>query len=297
MGVIKQTVVAFFGKPNVGKSTIFNSLQKNVNSIITSKPQTTRNYICARYDINENKQAILIDTPGFHKPNNKLDLFLNSEVKYILNKANIGCFIFDPTRIIDEEDKTLLNHMKNFSIEKKVLIINKIDLVNNAKIDDYIKEIENIMSFDEIIKISALNIINMNELVELIDSECLHEDIDNDIFKEPTDEFITSEIIRHSCLNNLQKEIPYGVNIIINDFKYNNENKKLDINADIIIEKESQKAIVVGSKGNMIKKIGTEARMELLKIYDCTIMLKLFVKVKLGWRDDDNLVRIMGYKK
>lgn len=285
----KHAVVALIGKPNAGKSTIFNQLQKNDFAITSSKPQTTRNAICSFIDFKDNKQATLIDTPGFHEANNKLDTFLNSEIKNSIKQATIGLFIFDVSREFDYEDKKILEFLFNSNIEKKVLVMNKIDSnKKNAVPSEY--------KFDSSIEISAKQNYNLDKLLAYIEDNTIEENLDVSHFTRPTDEFITSEIIREVCIHQLKKELPYAVGVMINEFNYDKEKNLLNIDANIVIEKESQKPIVVGSKGSMIKKIGIESRKKLLDIYDCKINLKLFVKVKNDWRNNDYEIRSLGYK-
>ncbi len=292
----KGIVVALFGKPNVGKSTIFNALQNNTYAIVTHKPQTTRDYISTKIETDKGL-IVLLDTPGFHKPNNKLDMFLNSQVKYALKLANLTIYIADPTRPTDEEDKEILTYMSNLNDKQKLLIINKIDIASSEQIDNKINEINKVVNFDHVLKISALNKYGINELKDFIDSQCTYEDIEPSFFAEPNDEFVVKEIIRETCLQNLQKEVPYGISVMVNRFNYDKETNKLLIDADLYVEKESQKGIVVGKGASMIKRIGTESRLKLLEIYDCKIDLRLYVKVKSDWRNNNDLVKLMGYKK
>ncbi len=296
MEIINGVVVALFGKPNVGKSTIFNALQNNTYAIVTHKPQTTRDYISTKIETDKG-MIVLLDTPGFHKPNNKLDMFLNSQVKYALKLANLTIYIADPTRPTDEEDKEILTYMSNLNDKQKLLIINKIDIASPDQIQTKIDEINNIVKFDNTLKISAINKYGIDEIKNFINNHCEYEEIQPQFFSEPNDEFVVKEIIRETCLQNLQKEVPYGISVIVNKFLYEKEKNVLQIDADLYVEKESQKGIVVGKGATMIKKIGTESRMKLLEIYDCKIDLRLYVKVKSDWRNNNDLVKLMGYKK
>lgn len=296
--IFKKTSIAFLGRPNVGKSTLFNALQKNVYAIVSPKPQTTRNYICSKLTLDNNRELIFVDTPGFHNPMNKLDFFLNAEIKYVIKNVDILCYIIDPTKEFNDEDEQVLKLIKNLDIKNAYLIINKIDIAENNKIDIYLNKIKEIFDFENINRIAAADGTNLDELITSIKItiDKLEEFNDNS-WQEPTDEFIAKEIIRQSCLANLSMEIPYGIGVLINNYSYDNDKKMLNIDADIYVEKDSQKIIVIGKGGNMIKAIGTQARMELLNLYDCKIMLKLFVKIKKNWRDDNNLVKQMGYLK
>lgn len=275
---IKKSIIVLFGKPNVGKSTLFNALQKKDFAITSKKPQTTRVNSYTIIDLDKNKQIALIDTPGFHLPNNKLDKFLNQQINKAFKCATNAYFIFDNTRHFDKEDEIVLKNMQNFNINKKVLIINKIDKKSQLSPEDEI--VLKQYHFDHIIYLSALNNNNIDELIQLMKDSCDNEDLDLTIFKEPGDEFISQEIIRLSCINILEKELPYAIGVNLNQFSYNKEKNLLEIDAEIFVEKESQKPIVIGKQGVMIKKIGIDARKKLLEIFDCKINLKLFVKVQ-----------------
>lgn len=297
METTKSSVVVLFGRPNVGKSTIFNCLQKNVYAITTRKAQTTRNHIIAKVEINPNEFLILIDTPGFHRANNKLDLFLNSEVKTAIKMANVACYILDPTRPINEEDAEIIKYMNNVNSSKKVLVVNKIDKVKESEVEACISEISKFCTFDNVFKISAINKLGIDEYYNFLLGTIDQNDLAIDTIKEPRDEFIVQEIIRESCLELLDKEIPYGISIEVNKFDYESKNNLLTIDANIYVEKESHKGIVVGKAGSMIKKIGIDARKKLLEIFDCNINLQLYVKTKSDWRNNDELLKLLGYRK
>ncbi|MGL4948399.1 MAG: GTPase Era [Mycoplasma sp.] len=298
METIKKTVVAILGKPNVGKSTTFNAIQDQAQAIVTYKPQTTRNFICGRLKSkNEPKELIFVDTPGYHNPNNKLDQFLNSEVKFILGNANVACFIVDAFRGLDDEDEKLLKHINNFDFDGKILLINKVDKAKKKTYQPLIDKVSEFAKFDHVLEMSATEKLGIDQLISILSNYCTYDEIDENLFKLPSDDFVAREIVRQSCLELLDKEIPYGINIMVNEYKYDQETNFLNIDADIYVEKESQKSIVIGKQGSMIKQIGIKSREALLAIYDCKINLKLFVKVKNDWRNDNNLVKLMGYKK
>lgn len=289
-------IITFVGKPNVGKSTLFNAILNYKWAITSHKPQTTRKQLCIKFKVDNESELLLVDTPGFHEPRNKLDLFLNSEIKNTLQFANVACFIFDITRQFDIEDEKILKHIQNFGIENKILIINKAETSKQEIIDNEVKKIKDKYNFNDIIQISALHKINIDKLINIL-KKYLKEDIDISFYKEPSDEFITSEIIREKCIYLLKREIPYGIGVEIFHYKYDNVNNTLNIDANIIVEKDSQKPIVIGKGAKMIKEIGIRSRKELLEIYDCKIVLKLFVKVKKEWRNNEYIINELGYKK
>ncbi len=294
--VNKSAIVSIVGKPNVGKSTFFNAIFNNKYAITCHKPQTTRKQMGMVYTYNEHEKILFLDTPGFHEANNKLDEFLNSEIKKTLALANVGCFIYDMTREFNDEDKKILKQMDDYQIEHKILIINKAETSKQELIDQVVEKLTNEYHFDKHIQISALHKINIDKFLNML-KEYLDEKIDISFYQEPDDAFVISEIVREQCLYQLKKEIPYGIGVDVISNNYDKETGVFNIEANIIVEKESHKPIVIGKGANMIKSIGTRARKELLEIYDCKINLKLFVKVKKDWRNSDYLINELGYKQ
>ncbi len=290
----KNAIVTFVGKPNVGKSTLFNAILNYKWAITSHKPQTTRKQLSIKFDINKNEHLLLVDTPGFHDARNKLDIFLNDEIKRTLQFANVACFIFDITREYDKEDEKILKQLKNYNIEHSILIINKAETSQQHLIDNQVEKLKQLHQFSDVIQISALHKINIDKLINIL-KKYLSNEIDISFYREPSEEFIVSEIIREKCIYLLKKEIPYGIGVEIFRFEY--KNNVLTIEANVIVEKESQKPIVIGKGAKMIKEIGVRSRKELLDIYDCKIVLNLFVKVKKEWRDNEYVINELGYKK
>ncbi|MGL5640221.1 MAG: GTPase Era [Mycoplasmoidaceae bacterium] len=296
---MKIGYVSIVGKPNVGKSTLINNILNKKISIATFKPQTTRNKIYAVYQ-DDDSQIIFIDTPGFHNSKNKLDLFLNSEVKSSLKKSETCVFLTDPSREFDDEDFDLIKQISSFNVKNVICLINKIDICKNQEIEDRYSFIQKQYPNFIIKKISA----NNNEEVKtflsylktiLEDSE--HPLIENIEDLDYSDEFMINEVVREKILLNFQQEIPYSVAVVTQKISYDKEKNLTRIYADIIVEKESQKPIIIGKSGAMIKKIGTLAREELLEIYNSKIFLELNVKVRKNWRNDNEQIKSFGYKK
>ncbi len=286
----KQCSIAIIGQPNAGKSTLINQIFNKKISIVSYKPQTTRNSIMALYEDNKIK-ILFVDTPGFHKPKNKLDSFLNSQIKTSLKKVTFVLFLIDSCKGFTENDEILLNVIKSYTISKIVYVLTKIDLNETINLNLYREKLKT----NNLILINSFNKEHINNLINLIYSL-----IDNDDFISlnpniDNDNFLIKEIIREQSLFLLKYEVPHSLAVEIVNKKYIIEKKLLTINANLIVEKKSQKQIVIGKNGEMIKKIGTKSRHELLKIFDCKIMLKLFVKVKLKWRNDENVLASLGY--
>ena len=296
---MKIGYVSIIGKPNVGKSTLINNILDRKVSIATFKPQTTRNKIYASYQ-DEDSQIIFIDTPGFHNSKNKLDLFLNSEVKSSLKKSETCIFLTDPSREVDDEDFDLVKQINSFNIKNVICLINKIDICEQNEIEDRYAFIQKQYPNFIIKKISATNNKEVKKVIK--DLKNILEDSDHPLFEniedlDSSDEFMINEIVREKILLNFQQEVPYSVAVVTQKISYDKEKNLTKIYADIIVEKESQKPIIIGKGGTMIKKIGTLAREELLEIYSSRIFLELNVKVRKNWRNDNEQIKSFGYKK
>ncbi|WPL39890.1 GTPase Era [Malacoplasma iowae] len=296
---MKVGVVSIVGKPNVGKSTLINAIFKKEVVISSSKPQTTRNKIQIVYK-DDNSEILFSDTPGYHNPKNKLDLFLNSQVKKSLKNTDVIVFLFDISRKFDDEDRKILDEIKKFKIKKIILGVNKIDLVNEQDINSKIETVKQQMDFDEIIFLSSKDQTNIDKLMDLLKSNLEEVDTNNFYEKESVEqkeEFFVSEIIRQVIINNFRQEIPYSVAVVIDKMDYDETKNLLTIFYSIVVEKESQKPIIIGKNGNTIKKLGILIRAKLSEVYDCKLFLQSFVKVKKNWRDNNEIIKDLGYKK
>ncbi|ACI59962.1 GTPase Era [Ureaplasma urealyticum] len=296
--VKKYGIVAIVGKPNVGKSTLINAIMRKKVSIISNKPQTTRNAIKEIYE-DDDSAIIFTDTPGFHEPSNKLDLFLNHEIEVSYKEANVILFVSSMDKELSEDDFEIINLIKESNKENVILVISKAEVAKNQdKIDERVHQLNKYIQFKDVIQISALHVINIDKLINTI-KQYLHKDVVTDYFRqkvEKEDKFIIAETIREQCLLNLNHEVPHGVGVEIDESKYNQEANHWIIKASIIIEKNSHKPIVIGQNGAMIKKISMAARKQLHEIYDCHISLTIFVKVENNWRENNNVVKSLGYK-
>ncbi|BAO73552.1 GTPase Era [Ureaplasma parvum serovar 3] len=294
----KYGIVAIVGKPNVGKSTLINAIMKKKVSIISNKPQTTRNAVKEIYEDDESA-IIFTDTPGFHEPSNKLDLFLNHEIEISYKEANIILFVTTMDKELDANDFEIINLIKEANKENVILVISKAEMAKNQdQIDERIHFLKKHLVFKDVVQISALHAINIDKLISTI-KNYLHKDVVTDYFRqkaEKEDKFVITEIIREQCLLNLNHEVPHGVGVEIDESKYNQEANHWIIKASIIIEKNSHKPIIIGQNGTMIKKISMGARKQLHEIYDCHISLTIFVKVENNWRDNNNIIKSLGYK-
>ncbi|MDR2823333.1 MAG: GTPase Era [Mycoplasmataceae bacterium] len=289
----KSGYVTITGKPNVGKSTFLNMIMQRKVAIVSPKPQTTRNQIKALYHT-KNSEIIFIDTPGYHESHNKLDVFLNSQIKGGYKIADVVLLFVDLTRPIDNEDKTIIKNLKEYKIDNIILVLTKFGISNQTTVEKYSKEIKAMVEVKEVITIDSPKAINIDTLIKSIEALIPANNHQTETIIED-ENFLISEIIREQIIFNTKQEVPYATSIIVESKNYEEKSKLLTINAVIVVEKQSQKPIIIGHQGEMIKKIGTMARKELLKIYDCKINLKLFVKVQEQWRDDEYFLSTIGY--
>jgi GTP-binding protein Era len=276
MKELKTGYVAIVGKPNVGKSTLINTIMKRKVSIISYKPQTTRNQIKALYN-DDSSSIMFIDTPGYHPSRNKLDERMNNEIKGSYKLADCTLLLIDLTRQIDDEDRGIIKIIRDFHADHVILVLTKSDIAKKNIENKYVDEIKRMINIDDVLTISSLKVFNITLLLEII-KKYLNKTRQPLQENEDDDNFVISELIREQIIFNTKKEVPYSTYVYVESKKF--ENNIFEINAVIAVEKESQKPIMLGKGGQMIKKIGTMARKELLNIYDCRINLKLFVKVE-----------------
>ena len=290
-----QGTITIIGKPNVGKSSLLNIIFEDKISIVNQKPQTTRNKITSIF-VDNLYHLEFVDTPGFHNEKNKLDAFLNDEVKLAIKNSDLIYFLCDSSRPLNNEDFELLSLIKHTKVPV-FLVITKSDISNQADINNISSELKNEFNFVNTILVSTKDLKSIDNLLYQSQKYLTfaNEVVENEIQTIQKDLFLVKEIIREQCLLLLRQEIPYGIAVLIEDFKYDKNKNEFYINASLNVEKESQKKILIGTKGSMIKQISMNARKELLKIYDAKIYLKLFVKVEKNWRDNDLKLKEFGY--
>ncbi len=283
----KSGYVAILGRPNVGKSTLVNYLVGQKISIVTHKPQTTRNKIFGIANFKQG-QIILIDTPGLHKAKKELNKAMMKEALRSVEDADLNIFITDTSQDNFEKDQEFLKILEN---RKNILFINKIDLIKKPELLPMIEKYNNTGLFLEIVPISLIKGDNLDKIVDVI-FKYLPEGpafYPEDITSTETERFIVAEIIREKVFLKTHEEIPYSTSVIIDYFK--EEDNLIRIGATIIVEKDSQKKIVIGSKGSMIKEIGKAAREELEIFLGKKVFLELFVKVVKNWTKNPRKVQ------
>ncbi len=289
---MKSGFVNIFGKPNAGKSTLLNALIGEKLAIVSSKVQTTRHRIKAFLSKPGEYQIIFSDTPGIIEPKYKLHEHMMKNVKSALEDADVALLLADATEDKNEVD----NLFKSINLKSRsILILNKIDKLSNNKVDEVKSFYEKQPYAKNLVTISALKQFNLNELLTKI-LELLPEGepfYNEDELTDLPTKFFVSEMIREKIYELFSEEIPYQTAIVINEFK--EKQSLIKIQADIIVQRESQKAILLGEKGSMIKKLGTIARQDIEKFLQQKIFLQLFVKVKPKWRDNELQLKEYGY--
>lgn len=292
----KSGFVTIVGRANVGKSTLTNAIMGEKIVIMSDKPQTTRNNTNAIY-MGEESQIIFIDTPGLHKPKNKLgDYMVNSATK-TLKEVDAIIYIADNSTKIGPGDLHILELLSSVKTPV-ILAVNKSDLTTP---DQYVQIVENYQKFDcikEIISISAANNQNVDQLLKIVEKyipegPMLYPD---DILTDKPLREIVSEIVREKLLMYLDQEVPHGVAVEVESMKHIKKKQMWAISATIICERSSHKGIVIGKNGRKLKGVGKAARQDLEKLLDAKVFLELWVKARPGWRDNDTQLKSLGYK-
>ena len=289
----KSGFVNIIGNPNVGKSTLMNSLLGEKLSIITSKAQTTRHRILGIVN-GENFQLVLSDTPGIIKPNYELQASMMHFVKTAIDDADIIIYMIEVGES-SLKDKDLYNKIKSSKIPV-LLVINKIDLTNQGDLEEQVYKWKDKLPNAEVFPISALQKFQIENLLQRL-IELLPESpayFPKDQLTDKPERFFVNEIIREKILLNYKKEIPYSVEVITEEFK--EDETIIRIRSIIIVERDSQKGIIIGHKGDALKKTGIQARKDLEDFFGKQIHIELFVKVNKNWRNNQNQLKRFGYK-
>lgn len=285
--------VAIIGRPNVGKSTLLNNLLGQKLSITSHKPQTTRHQIFGIKTKN-NIQAVYVDTPGIHKKTkHAMGRFMNKAAVTMINEVNVIVFMID-ARCWTDEDELVLE--KLLSVEAPVILaLNKIDLIKEKeKLLPKIEQLSKRMSFASIVPISVKKNINIDRLENLIHSYLPENDyyFPESQLTDKDNNFLIAEIVREKIMRVTNQEVPYGSAVVVESLK--KENNILHIEVIIWVERKGQKMIIIGKKGEKLKEIGRQARLDLEKKFACKVFLSLWIKVKEGWVDDERTLRTLG---
>lgn len=294
--MFKSGFVTIVGRPNVGKSTLMNKILGEKLSIVSNKPQTTRNNIQTILT-RENYQIIFVDTPGIHKPKHKLGEYMVNSAKESMKDVDLVLFLTNPDSEIGRGDKFILESLKN-SKAPVFLVLNKVDENTQERVAESLKMYSEAFDFKEIIPISALKGKNVDTLINLM-VEALPEGpkyYPDDMITDVQERFVVSEIVREKALRTLRDEVPHGIAVDVIQMK-KKENGTYHIEVDLICEKDSHKGIIIGKNGESLKKIGSAARYELEKFLNSKVNIKIWVKVRKEWRDNQSLLKELGYKK
>ncbi|AVK99936.1 GTPase Era [Pediococcus inopinatus] len=288
--------VAIVGRPNVGKSTFMNYVIGQKIAIMSNVPQTTRNKIRGIYTTDE-EQIIFIDTPGIHKAHNKLGDYMVQSSLSTLNEVDAIMFMVAANEERGAGDNFIIEHLKQ--VNKPVyLIINKIDLINPNKMLEIMDTYKDALDWKEVVPISATQGNNVSELMDTLSKQLPEgpQYYPEDQVTDHPERFIVAELIREKVLMLTRQEVPHSVAVVIDSLK-RQDKRKIHVQATIIVDRPTQKGIVIGHGGQMLKKIGTLAREDIERLLGDQVYLELWVKVSEGWRDKQSLLQSYGYRK
>lgn len=293
--MFKSGFVTIIGRPNVGKSTLLNGIMGEKLSIVSCKPQTTRNNIQTILT-EKDYQMVFVDTPGIHKPKHRLGEYMVKVAQESIKEVDLVLFLTTPEVEVGKGDMFILEQLKESNVPV-FLVLNKIDENPAEKVAETLKNYSEVFDFAEIIPISALNGKNVEELKKLM-VKYIPEGpkyYPEDMITDQQERFIISETIREKALRLLSQEVPHGIAVEIISMKKDDKNI-YHIDATILCEKDSHKGIIIGKNGTMLKKISTYSRQDIEKFLDAKVYLELWVKVKKEWRDSPSLLKELGYK-
>lgn len=294
---MKAGFAAIVGKPNVGKSTLMNALIGEKVSIVSNRPQTTRNKIAGIMN-GEDHQVVFLDTPGIHSPKNSLGSYMMKSVRTAVEGVDAIIYVADAGRELSERDLDLIRKYIAEGIGV-IVAMNKTDEVTAEKIFSELDKLNGVDGISAVVPLSALKGSNVekvrSELLKLIpEGEYFYP---RDMITDKTERFMVAEILREKALRNLNEEVPHGIGVEVRKFRERSGAEVVDVDLDLICEKQSHKGIIIGKQGSMLKKIVTQARQDMEKLLGVKVFLTVFVKVKEDWRDDNLILRQLGYDK
>lgn len=290
---MRSGFVSLIGRPNVGKSTLLNSLINQKIAITSNKPQTTRNIIQGIYN-EDGYQIIFVDTPGIHKPINKLGKVLNKAAQSLTKDVDVIIFLADAEAGIGSGDKKIMDQLKDAECPI-VLALNKIDKLNKQQIVEAINDYNAYFEFDEIVPISALKKDNIEELITTI-KKYLTDNMryfDEDMITSSSIRFMVAEFVREKILRMTEQEIPHSITCITSN--YEEKKKIVNITVDVIVDRDAIKKIVIGKQGSLLKAVGVEARKDIETLLGKQVYLELYVKTIKNWRDKERYINELGF--
>lgn len=291
---MRSGFVSIIGRPNTGKSTLLNTVLKTHLAIVSNVAGTTRNAIQGVYN-DEEAQIIFIDTPGLHKPQDRLAKLLNQDAYQSLDDIDVVLFVVDASAPLGKGDKFITQALKS-TTAPVILVLNKIDKLDNEGILNAINTYKELYDFSDIVPISAIKDDNVNRLISVI-KKYLTDDIkyyDDDTLTNTSVRFIIGELVREKILNLTNDEVPHSVTCVTT--LYEEKKDIININVDIIVDRDSLKKIIIGHNGQMIKNIGTYARRDIEAMLHKQIYLELYVKTIKNWRDKEKYLTELGFK-
>jgi len=294
-GKFRSGFVAIIGRPNVGKSTLMNKLIGQKIAIMSDKPQTTRNKIHGVYTT-EDIQIVFLDTPGIHKPNSKLGNFMMKSAESALKEVEAVLFLIDASEEIGGGDRYIIEQLQKVKTPV-FLIINKIDKVDPEALLNRIVQYKDLYEYAEVVPISAMNGNNINTLVEQI-SKYLPEGpqyYPADQVTDHPEQFVCAELVREKILHSTREEIPHSIAVQIEDMRVQ-PNGVVYIGAVVFVERDSQKGIIIGKQGALLKEVGRTARIDIENLLGSKVFLEIWVKVKKDWRNQDRVLKDLGFK-
>lgn len=293
---VRSGFVALVGRPNAGKSTLLNAVVGAKIAITSDTPQTTRHRLRAIVDTDES-QVVLVDTPGLHKPHDALGEELNRSGLMALSDVDVACFVVDASAPVGAGDRWVAGHIAAASAPAKVLVLTKADLVDQERVERQMEAARTLVEFDDTVVTSASDGFNIDGFLATVTRllppgpRYFPRDMDTD---QPL-EVMVAEFIREKVLLATREEVPHAVGVAIEELEYDRKSDLARITATIFVERDSQKGIIVGKGGSMIKRIGSEARGDLERLLGSRVYLDLLVKVKRDWRRDASQIRRFGY--
>lgn len=292
----KSGFITVVGRPNVGKSTLLNQIIGEKISIISDKPQTTRNKIQMVYT-GDDFQIVFLDTPGIQMPKNILGDYMLKISRTTLEEVDIVTFMVDESMETGKLDSYILDQLKGIGTPI-VLLINKTDKLTQDQVDKLVKKYRDMDMFQDVIPISALNNENIERYLEVLKGMLPEgpQYFPDDMITDQPERFIISEIIREKALVNLEDEIPHGIYVDIDKIVQREDKELIDVFANVYCEKNSHKGMIIGKNGRMLKTIGQQAREDIEKLMGSKINLQIWVKVEKNWREKANKVKYFGYK-
>lgn len=290
---MKSGFVSLIGRTNVGKSTLINQLVSHKIAITSSKPQTTRNIIQGIYN-DDNFQIVFVDTPGFHKPHNRLGKVLNKQASSSLGDVDVILFVIDASVPLGSGDKLVMDKLKS-NESPIILVLNKIDKISNEELLLKITEYKDLLPFAEIVPVSALKKDNIERLITVIKNYITDnvKYFDQQEFTSNSNNFMISEFVREKIMNHMNEEIPHSITCFTSTF----EEKKdiVNIMVEIIVDRDSLKKIIIGKNGQVLKTVGSEARIDIEELLNKRVYLELYVKTVKDWRDKEKYLKELGF--